>query len=62
MERTAELNSGLAPARFSGWLLCAFSAVQSVAAVGLAYVTRNVINCAVYGGDWLCLEDCDGTE
>ena len=53
MERTAELNSGLAPARFSGWLLCAFSAVQSVAAVGLAYVTRSVINCAVYGGDWL---------
>lgn len=53
MERAWELNSGLAPARFSGWLLCAFSAVQSVAAVGLAYTTRSVINCAVYGGDWL---------
>ena len=53
MENCSELNSGLAPARNSGWMLCAFSAVQSVAAVGLAYVTRSVINCAVYGGDWL---------
>ena len=62
MERTAKLNSGLAPARFSGWLLCAFSAVQSVAAVGLAYTTRSVINCAVYDSDTLRLEDFDGTE
>ena len=53
MEKTTQLNRGLIPARRAGWLLCAFSAARSVAAVGLAYTTRSLINCAVYGGDWL---------
>ena len=53
MEKATELNRGLAPARSSGLLLCAFSAVRSVAAVGLAYATRSVMNGAIYGGNWL---------
>ena len=62
MERASELNRALAPARNSGWLLCAFSAVQSVAAVGLAYASYGLTGRTTSGAAMLSLVDCNGRD
>ena len=50
-KRPTELHTGLARGKKAGILLSALSAVRSVLTVGFAYVTRNVINSAVYGSE-----------
>lgn len=50
-KRPIELNTGLARGKKAGLCLSAFSVVRSVLTVAFAYVTRNVINSAVYGGE-----------